>query len=109
MSEARSLYKQGFAAFAGGDTETAIARYREAVAQDPSLAIAWNGLSLALRKAGDLDGALEAARRLIELEPEDALSHTNLSILLQMKGMIPEAEDAKAQAMQLEMKANRAR
>jgi len=109
MSEARSLYKQGFAAFTDGDTETALSKYREAIALDPELAIAWNALSLALRKSGDIDGALDAARRLIELEPDDALSHTNLSILLQMKGMIPEAEDAKAQAMQLEMKANRNR
>jgi len=109
MSEARSLYKQGFSAFASGDTDAAIAKYREALQADPALAIAWNGLSLALRKAGDVDGALDAARRLIELEPEDALSHTNLSILLQIKGMIAEAEDAKAQAMQLEMKAQRQR
>jgi len=107
MSQGRALYKQGFLLFTEGETEKAIAKYREALEIDPNLAIAWNALSMALRKLGDLDGALEAAQRLIALEPEDALSHTNLSILYQMKGMIPEAEDAKAQAMQHEMKANR--
>ena len=95
MSEGRTRYKEGFLLFAEGDTEGAIAKYREALEIDPDLAIAWNGLSMAYRK------------KLIALEPEDALSHTTLSILYQMKGMIPEAEDAKAQAMQLEMKANR--
>lgn len=107
MSDGRALYKEGFLLFAEGDSNAAIAKYREALEVDPNLAIAWNALSLALRKLGDLDGALDAAQRLIALEPEDALSQTNLSILYQMKGMIPEAEEAKAQAMQLEMKANR--
>lgn len=107
MSEGRARYKEGFLLFAEGETEGAIAKYREALSIDPDLAIAWNGLSMAFRKLGDLDSALDAAKKLIALEPEDALSHTTLSILYQMKGMIPEAEDAKAQAMQLEMKANR--
>jgi len=104
MPSARDIYREGFRLFADGDTAGAVAKYREALAADPELAIAWNALSLALKKQGDLDAALEAAHRLIALEPEDALSHTNLSILYQMKGMIPEAEDAKAEAMQLEMK-----
>jgi Flp pilus assembly protein TadD len=107
MSDARTVYKEGFLLFADGDIEAAIAKYGEALAIDPELAIAWNALSMARRHQGDLDGAVEAARKLIELEPEDPLSHTNLSILFQLKGMIPEAEEEKAQAMQLEMKANR--
>ena len=107
MSDARSVYKEGFLLFADGDADAAIAKYQEALAIDPELAIAWNALSIARRQQGDLEGAVEAARKLIDLEPEDPLSHTNLSILFQMMGMIPEAEEEKAQAMQLEMKANR--
>jgi tetratricopeptide (TPR) repeat protein len=104
MSEALETYRAGFRLFADDQAEAAIAKYREALALDEKLAIAWNGLSMALRQQGDLDSAIEAGRKLVELEPDDALSHTNLSILFQMKGMIDEAEDAKAQAMQLEMK-----
>jgi Flp pilus assembly protein TadD len=107
MSDARKIYKQGFLALAEGRIDEAIAKYREALNADPQLAIAWNGLSMALRQQGDLDGAVAAARRLIEIEPDDPLSHTNLSILFQMKGMIPEAEDERAEAMQLEMKSPR--
>jgi Flp pilus assembly protein TadD len=107
VSDARAVYKQGFRLFAEGYADAAVAKYREALAIDPELAIGWNALAVALRQLGDLDGAIEAARKLIELEPEDPLSHTNLSILYQRKGMIPEAEEAKAQAMQLEMKAKR--
>ena len=103
-SEARSIYKEGFALFARGENEAAIARYRQAIELEPGLAIAWNGLSMALAKQGDLDAAVEAAEKLIELEPEDPLSHTNLSRILMQKGLIPEAEDARGRAMSLQMR-----
>jgi tetratricopeptide (TPR) repeat protein len=102
--EAKALYKRGFEHFANDRHDEAIALYREAIARDPELAIAWNGLSLAHRQKGELDAAIEAGKRLIELEPDDALSHTNLSILYQRRGMIPEAEEEKAIAMQVQMK-----
>ena len=104
MSDARSLYREGFAHFAKGELEPAIALYRQAIEADPDLAIAWNGLSMALAQAGQLDEGIEAARRLVEIEPDDPLSHTNLSRILMQKGLIPEAEDARAVAMQLQMK-----
>jgi tetratricopeptide (TPR) repeat protein len=104
VSDARAVYKQGFAHFAKGEHAEAVRLYREAIAADGNLAIAWNGLSMALAQSGDLDGAIEAAKRLIELEPDDALSHTNLSRFFQQKGMIPEAEDERAVAMRLQMK-----
>lgn len=104
MSDARSLYREGFAHFAKGELEPAIELYRQAVAADPELAIAWNGLSMALAQAGRLEEGIEAARRLVELEPEDPLSHTNLSRILMQNGQIPEAEDARGEAMRLQMK-----
>lgn len=103
MPDARALYKVGFAHFAKGELEPAVARYREALEQDPELAIAWNGLSMALAGLGHFDEAISAARRLVELEPQDPLSHTNLSRILQQKGLIPEAEEARAEAMRLQM------
>ena len=106
MSDARSLYREGFQHFANERIDEAIGCYRQAVEADPGLAIAWNGLSQTLRRKGDLDAAIEAAKKLIELEPDDPLAHTNLSILLQNKGMIPEAEDEMALAQQLQVKAD---
>ncbi len=105
MSDARAIYRQGFAHFAKGEHAEAIRLYREAIDADGELAIAWNGLSMALAQHGDLDAAIEAAKKLVELEPDDPLSHTNLSRFYQQKGMIPEAEDEKAVAMSLQMKA----
>ena len=103
-SRARSIYKKGFALFVEGRLEGAIECYREALDLDPSLSIAWNGLSMALAKQGELEPAIEAAEKLVELEPDDPLSHTNLSRILMQKGLIPEAEDARARAMGLQMK-----
>jgi tetratricopeptide (TPR) repeat protein len=102
--EAKALYKRGFDAFANDRHDEAISLYEKALAIDPELSIAWNGLSLAHRQKGDLAAAIEAGKRLVELEPDDALSHTNLSILYQRRGMIPEAEEEKAIAMQIQMK-----
>jgi Flp pilus assembly protein TadD len=104
VSEARALYKQAFDAFVSGRLEDAVAGYRRAVAEDPALAIAWNGLAMVLAQQGDLDGAIEAGRRLVELEPDEALGHTSLSIFYQRKGMIQEAEDEKATATRLAMR-----
>jgi tetratricopeptide (TPR) repeat protein len=104
MSEARTEYKVGFDHFVEGRVDEAIAAYRRSVELDPALAIAWNGLAMALAQREDLDGAIEAAKQLIALEPDEALGHTSLSIFYQRKGMIPEAEDEKAIAMQLSMR-----
>jgi tetratricopeptide (TPR) repeat protein len=104
MPDARTLYREGFQHYVKGDLDDAVARYRDALALDDSLALAWNGLSLALGRQGQLDEAIVAAHRLIELEPDDPLSHTNLSRLLQQQGLIPEAEEEKAIAMNLQMK-----
>lgn len=105
MPDAIAIYREGFKHFAEGDIDEAIDCYRRAVEAEPNLAIAWNGLSMTLKRKGDLDGAIEAGLKIVELEPDDPLSHTNLSILYQAKGMIQQAEDEKALAMQLQLKA----
>jgi Flp pilus assembly protein TadD len=104
MADARALYKAAFDHFVNDRLDEAIGGYREAVGADPSLAIAWNGLAMALDRQGDVDAAIEAARKLVELEPDEPLSHTSLSMIYMRKGMIPEAEEEKAIAMQLQMK-----
>jgi tetratricopeptide (TPR) repeat protein len=104
MSEARTHYKAGIEHFAAGRTDGAIESYRKALALNDAMAMAWNGLAMALAKQGDLDAALEAAHRYVELDPDEPLAHTSLSMLYQQKGMIPEAEQEKAISMQLQMK-----
>ncbi len=104
MSDARVIYREGFRHFVEQRLDDAVAAYRQALAIDPHLAIAWNGLAMALKAKGDLDGAIEAARQLVELEPGEPLGHTSLSIFYQAKGMIPEAEEEKAAAARLALR-----
>jgi Flp pilus assembly protein TadD len=104
MSEARTHYKAGIDHFAHGRTAEAVEAYRKALALDDTLAMAWNGLAMALAKQGDLDGAVDAARRYAALDPDEPLAHTSLSMLYQQKGMIPEAEHEKALSMQLQLR-----
>jgi tetratricopeptide (TPR) repeat protein len=105
MADARALYKEAFGHFAKGRLEEAVAGYRAALDAQPDLAIAWNGLAMALAQQGELDAAIDAGRRLVELEPDEPLGHTSLSIFYQRKGMIREAEDEKAIATKLAMRA----
>lgn len=104
MSDARVIYREGFRHFVEQRYEEAAASYRQAIALDPRLAIAWNGLAMALKAKGDLDGAIEAARQLVALEPGEPLGHTSLSIFYQAKGMMPEAEEEKATAARLALR-----
>jgi tetratricopeptide (TPR) repeat protein len=103
--DARARQKAAFQHFVAGRLDEAVAGYRAALALEPNLAIAWNGLAMVLERQGDLDGAIEAAQRLAELEPDDALAHTSLSRFYQRKGWIERAEDEKAIAIKLAMKA----
>jgi Flp pilus assembly protein TadD len=107
MQDARALCREAFQHFANDRLDEAVATYRRCVELAPDLALAWNGLSMALARTGDLDGAVEAGRRLVALEPDDPLSHTNLSRLYQQKGMIPEAEHEAALAAQVSMRGAR--
>jgi len=103
MADARAIYKEGFSHFVKGEVDEAIDRYRAALEAEPELAIAWNGLSMALAKKGDLPAAIEAGRKLVELEPDDPLSHTNLSRILMQNEQVPEAEEERGIAMRLQM------
>ncbi len=104
MDKAREIYRDAFQHYIEERFEQAAGQYRRAVELDPSLALAWNGLVMALERTGDLSGAIEAAQRLIALTPEDVLAHTSLSRLYQRKGMIPEAEKELAEAARLQAK-----
>ena len=100
----RALQRSAFQHFVAGRLDEAVAGYRAALALDPNLAIAWNGLAMVLERQNDLDGAIGAAERLAALDPDDPLAHTSLSRFYQRKGWIERAESEKAVATKLAMK-----
>ena len=93
MADARALYREGFQHFADDHIDEAIDCYQRAVDAEPDLAIAWNGLSMTLKRKGDLDGAIEAGLKIVELDPEDTAAHRDLGrSLLESDSPIEAAE-----------------
>lgn len=81
-----------------GDLEAAVAKYRRAVAADPSYFEAWHALGMALMKCGQLREAIGAGLMATTLRPNDLLAWTALSQMYVKNGQIQEAEDAKGKA-----------
>lgn len=64
--DALSIKTEADALFKEGKHREAIARYKEALAQDSSMSEAWGNLSIALRMKGQFTESLSAARRAVE-------------------------------------------
>jgi len=69
-----------------GNTDGAIAEYREALRLNPDYALAHYNLGLALRYKGDLDGAIAEFRNATRLQPDYAPAHYGLGLALRYKG-----------------------
>ena len=104
MPTKEELYDEGIDLFGDGKLEEAIAKYREAITQDPGFVDAWHGLAMAYNELGDHAQAIEAGKKLCELTPDDVLAHTSLSRFYQAAGMVPEAEAEGAKARMLDWK-----
>jgi len=104
MPDKYDLFDQAVDLVAEGKLDDAVARYREAIAEDDAFPDAWQGLALALADLKQFDAAIEAAKKYVELEPEDVLSHTTLSRIYQQAGMIAEAEAEGGKARILDWK-----
>jgi tetratricopeptide (TPR) repeat protein len=94
-------YDEGFAHFAEGRMEEAIAAYRRAVEADPKFTDGYEALAQACFQLGRFDEAIAVAKRWAEIARDDPMPHTNLSIFYQRKGMVPEAEAEGALSKQL--------
>ncbi len=104
MPTKEELYDEAIDLFADGNLEQAVAKYREAIAIDPSYVDAWHGLGMAYNDLQQHDQAIEAGKKLCELTPDDVLAHTTLSRFYQSANMIPEAEAEGAKARMLDWK-----
>jgi glycosyltransferase involved in cell wall biosynthesis len=82
---ASALVEEGESLFAAGDVEGADLRFRAAVAELPTLAVAWNDLAVACHTIGRHRAALAALDAALDLAPadEDALlNRANVQLAL---------------------------
>ena len=83
MSDPIALYDQADKLKDEGKIEESAAKLKEALAADPSYALAHSALAVVLQKLGKHDEAIDHARRACELEPNDPFSFTALSVTYQ--------------------------
>ena len=109
MSDPIALYDQADKLKDEGKIEESAAKLKEALAADPSYALAHSALAVVLQKLGKHDEAIEHARRACELEPNDPFSFTALSVTYQRafagtnnQQYIRMAEDAMEQSRMLQ-------
>jgi protein O-mannosyl-transferase len=84
-------YDLGIALSDQGDTDGAIAHYRQAVELRPSYAEAHYNLGRLLAQKGQLDDAIVHYQNALELNPDDAEAHNNLGATLFASGHVDEA------------------
>jgi tetratricopeptide (TPR) repeat protein len=92
-------YKLGYAYQERGETEAALAAYREAVRRNPENALARNALGVLLAESGrDLDDALALVRRALELDPARASNYQESLAGIHLRRGEPEAAVAACMA-----------
>lgn len=95
---AKARYNEGLRLFSADQDEAAIAALREAIAQDPHFADAYEALGVILARQDQYDEAIALMHKLTEIDPESVMAHTNLSVFYMKKGMKTEAEVEKEKA-----------
>lgn len=86
---------------AQGDLGAAVELFEQAIATDPTLAVAHYNLGTTQRARGYLDEAIASYRRAITLQPHYAEAYQNLGVALFKLGQLPEALQAFHQAIQI--------
>ncbi|NIP60643.1 MAG: tetratricopeptide repeat protein [Gemmatimonadetes bacterium] len=101
--------RQAYDRFTREDNDEAVRLYKEAIAIDPSYALAWAGLAnahgLRVVNYGQAthwaDSAIAAARRAVELDPELDEAHKALGVAYFARGWIRRSVEANLRAVEL--------
>ncbi|MCR8915857.1 tetratricopeptide repeat protein [Marinobacter panjinensis] len=83
-AEAGELARQAWQAQQQGNTEEALARYRQAFSLDPRNAMTANNLALLLREQGRFGEAASMLRKGLEHSPDTEELHYNLAIISEL-------------------------
>src|SRR5436853_6384543 len=84
--------------FSQGEFDSAIARFKEILAEDPNHFDAQLSLGMAYYRKGDFDIAIAEGHKAEKLKPNEQLVHTNLSLFYMKKGDKQTAEHHGLQA-----------
>lgn len=94
--------ERGYGHLGAGDLERAEVAFSHALAFDPDLPEAENGLGLVARTRGDLPAARRHLSRAVRLRPDFAEGHANLGELLLAEGRPAEAEETLRAALKID-------
>jgi Flp pilus assembly protein TadD len=94
--------RRGYAHLAAGDDERAEVAFDHALAFDPELPEAENGMGIVLRTRGDLAAARRRFERAVRLRPDFAEGHANLGELHLAAERASEAEGALRTALRID-------
>ena len=92
-ASAVSVYNRGLALANSGDFLGAEAAYRQAIALDPTLPEAWNGLGHSLKKQKRYQESLAAYDKALQLRPDFPLAMQYLGELYVAMGQLDKAQD----------------
>lgn len=88
---ARGHYNRGYALDEEGETQAAMASYRQALAIRPEYPEAHNNLGNALKEQGRLDEAMDQYRAALRQKPDYAEAYNNIGSVLERRGEYEEA------------------
>jgi tetratricopeptide (TPR) repeat protein len=83
MADVVALYDEADRLKDAGKPEEAVAKLNEALAVDPSYALAHSALAVLLQRMGKHEEAIGHAEKVCEIEPNDPFSFTALSVIYQ--------------------------
>jgi tetratricopeptide (TPR) repeat protein len=98
MPTAQEQYDDAMFTFSQGDYDSAIARFKELLAQEPSHFDAQLALGMAYYRKGDYAVAISEGHKAEQLRPKEQLVHTNLSLFYMKAGDKQKAEHHGLQA-----------
>jgi len=91
LKAARQLCRKANQLRRAGRMQEAEVCYKQALAQNPNLAVAHDQLGVVLAGAGQLEDALRSIARSLEIEPNSHSAHANYGVVLNMLGRAHEA------------------
>lgn len=98
---ALNLYQKGTQAAQKGNNKQAAEFYSQAVAADPTFALALSDLGYQYMKLNQTDKAGEVYEQLVKLKPNDPMAHLNLGIVYFNKKKFEDAEGHLQRAIEL--------